>query len=67
MAIVFRSENSLFLSHKELIDSHYRGMYEMKKEFFQINRPFAQNSDSVSVKRKRRKLDKEDREEVSKN
>ncbi|XP_055715967.1 N(6)-adenine-specific methyltransferase METTL4 isoform X2 [Phlebotomus papatasi] len=65
MAIVFRSENSLFLSHKELIDSHYRGMYEMKKEFFEINRPFAQNSDSVSVKRKRRKLDKEDREEKS--
>ncbi|XP_059622008.1 N(6)-adenine-specific methyltransferase METTL4 [Phlebotomus argentipes] len=64
MAIVFRCENSLFLSHKELIDSHYRGTYEVKKELFEINRPFVESNDSATSssnpKRKRRKLSKQE-------
>ncbi|XP_055677850.1 N(6)-adenine-specific methyltransferase METTL4 isoform X2 [Lutzomyia longipalpis] len=60
MAVVFRCENCLFLSHKELIDSHYRGVYEIKPEFFEINQPYAQRCDSPNQKRKRRKLCKQE-------
>ncbi|GAB0092412.1 N(6)-adenine-specific methyltransferase METTL4 [Sergentomyia squamirostris] len=55
MAIVFQSDNFILLNHKEIVDSHYQGKYEIRREFFNINRSF-KSDNTAGVKRKRRKM-----------